>query len=237
MTGVSEGCLWIVGTPIGNLEDITRRALSLLNDATLILAEDTRRTRALISHFDIRGKTVESLNQHNQQRKIPIIIGRLRQGATVVLVSDSGMPCISDPGQKLVNACYENRIKVDIAPGPSAVTTAVAASGFHSPRILFLGFLPRGKRRRRLFREHGLELKRCSFVFFESPYRIIETLEDCEAILGNIDCFVAREMTKVHQEFLRGKLDGVIHSLKGREIKGEVTVVLSSGGEDSCRGS
>jgi len=236
MNGTQEGCLWIVGTPIGNLEDISSRALRLLKESALILAEDTRRTGAMLAHFGIKGKTVFSLNQHNEQKKIPDVLRRLQDGHQIALVSDSGMPCISDPGQRLIDMCHNNQIKVDIVPGPSAVTAALSASGFPAAKVSFLGFMPRGKRRRRLLRDISGTLERSAIVFFDSPNRIVETLNDCLNILGNIDCFVAREMTKVHQEFYRGTVSRIIQSLVDFEIKGEITVVLSKG-ETSCTGS
>ncbi|HAA85928.1 MAG TPA: 16S rRNA (cytidine(1402)-2'-O)-methyltransferase [Kosmotogaceae bacterium] len=236
MNGIQEGCLWIVGTPIGNLEDISSRALRLLRESALILAEDTRRTRAMLAHFGIKGKTVFSLNQHNEQRKIPEVLSRLKEGHHIALVSDSGMPCISDPGQRLIDTCHRNQIKVDIVPGPSAVTAAISASGFPAAKVSFLGFVPRSKRRRRLLRDVSGILESSAVVFFDSPNRIVETLSDCLNILGDIDCFVAKEMTKVHQEFFRGTVSRIIQLLEGFEVKGEITVVLSKGGT-SCTGS
>lgn len=220
------GKIYIVGTSIGNLKDITLRAIETLKTVDIILAEDTRRTVKLLNSYEITGKKLVSFNSHNASKKIPTIIEKLKSGYNIALVTDSGMPVISDPGYELIDECWNFDIEIDVVPGPSALTTAVAASGLVSSGFVFLGFLPRGKNRRRLFRKFvDFEYP---IVFFESPYRLIETLEDVLKIFGNREIFIGRELTKVHQELIRSTVEELINSLKKREkILGEIAVVLS----------
>jgi len=167
----NAGKLWIVGTPIGNLEDMTVRGRKILGVADVILAEDTRRMRALLSALGISKKEVVSLNMHNQEERVPFVIERLKGGAQIVLSSDAGMPVISDPGARIVRICRERGFKVDIAPGPSAVSSALAISGFPGSHFTFLGFLPRGKNRRRVFRKIAQGLYAESVIsLFRSPH-------------------------------------------------------------------
>ena len=225
----NKGKLWIVSTPIGNLEDITFRAVKILQSADLILAEDTRRTKGLLAHLRIMEKELLSLNEHNQEKRIEMILARLENEETIVLVSDAGMPVISDPGYKLISACINNGFEVDSAPGPSAVTTAVALSGFPGSKFTFLGFLPRGKKRRRIFRKIAEGLYEDSLiVFFESPYRLLESLQDWLEIVGDRQGFVGRELTKIHQELVYGKVSEIVEHFREKKILGEITVVISS---------
>ena len=226
--GIDNGKLWIVCTPIGNLEDITLRAIRILKSCDLILAEDTRRAMVLLKHLEITGKELISVNEHSQETRLPLIISRLNRGQQVALITDAGMPVVSDPGYAVVEKCSEEGFKIDIAPGPSAVTTAIALSGFPGSHFTFFGFLPRGKQRRRILRKitEG-SYENSVIVFFESPFRLKECLRDWLEIVGDRDCFVGREMTKLYQELLRGKISTVLGTLGDREIKGEITVVLS----------
>ena len=218
------GKLYIVGTPIGNLEDITIRAIKVLREVDFLLSEDKRRTYILLNRYGIRKKDMISFNEKNARKKIPMVIKKLRGGKTGALVSNAGMPVISDPGCDLVDACWKEGIEVDVVPGPSALISAVAISGFPGSKFIFEGFLPRGKRRRRLLRTLRDEKK--VMVFFESPERLLDTLKDIMDIMGNREVFIAREMTKKFQEFFRGTVEEAIkHFQKG--ALGEITIVLS----------
>jgi len=223
----SLGTLFIVGTPIGNLKDITQRALEVIKSADAILAEDKRVTIKLLNLLNLGRKELWTLNEHNVLRQIPRVLRELRKGKKVALVSDAGMPVISDPGHQLVAACWREAIPVQVIPGPSAVTAAIAASGFSGSRFVFEGFMPRGRSRRKLLR--SLKDERRTIVFYESPQRIKETLKDVLEIMGNREIFVAREMTKLHEEHIRGRVSEVLQRL-GDEVKGEITVVISNEG-------
>ncbi|KAF2959812.1 MULTISPECIES: 16S rRNA (cytidine(1402)-2'-O)-methyltransferase [unclassified Thermotoga] len=218
------GKLIIVGTPIGNLEDITIRALKTLREVDLILAEDTRRVVILLNKYRIK-KPLLSFNERNSKKRIKEILPLLREGKKVALVSDAGMPVISDPGYNLIEECWREGIEVDIVPGPSALTSAVAASGFPGSKFIFEGFLPRGKNRRRLLK--SLKKENRVIVFFESPERLLSTLRDILEIIGDREVFIAREMTKLHQEFFRGKVSEAISYFEKKKPLGEITVVLS----------
>ncbi len=212
--------LKIVATPIGNLSDISQRAIETLKSVDAILCEDTRRTFKLISYLGF-SKQLISFNDNNAEKKIPELVNRMKTGNEYALVSDAGMPVISDPGMKLVNECHENDIPIDVIPGPSAPICAVAASGLNASHFVFLGFLPRGSKLRKLIRQMcEIEIP---IVFFESPYRIKETLKEICTVSPNARVFVAREMTKVNQTFYRGNPCEL--SEKVNPI-GEITVVV-----------
>jgi 16S rRNA (cytidine1402-2'-O)-methyltransferase len=220
-----SGTLFVVATPIGNLEDVTARALRVLREASLIAAEDTRRTQHLLARYAITTPTT-SLHEHNEARKLPALLDRLKQGQHIALVSDAGTPTISDPGQRLVRAAIDAGIRVEPIPGPSAPIAALAASGFGDDSFLFLGFPPsRSKDRKtwfgRLASAPGL------VVFFEAPHRIRRTLKDLEAFVGDCEVCIARELTKVHEEFLRGTVSSVLSQLESP--LGEFTVVAKIG--------
>lgn len=219
------GKLYIIGTPIGNIEDITLRALEILKKVDLILSEDTRRVLKLLNYYSI-SKPVDSFNEHSSLKKKEKIIEKLKNGENVAYVSDAGMPVIADPGTDLINLCHENNIEVDVIPGPSAVLTALTASGFYGNRFMFLGFMPRDKKRRRLLREiaKGDRLNTI-YIFFENPERLLKTFKDIYDILGDIEIFVAREMTKMFQEYFKGTvIEAIDHFNSG--VKGEITVVI-----------
>lgn len=222
------GTLYVVATPIGNLEDITLRALTVLREADLIAAEDTRRTRKLLSHFGVRAKIV-SYREQNREKAGAAILNSLHEGLSVVLVTDAGTPGLSDPGHHLVRTCLSDNIRVVPVPGANALTTALSVTGMQVDRFLFEGFLPsrRAARKKRLVE---IGAAGAPFIFFESPGRIGDTLEDIREVLGNRHVLVAREMTKIYEEFLRGKVDEVAGRLKSRQVKGEITVFVAGSG-------
>jgi len=222
------GKLYIVGTPIGNLEDITYRALKILKTADLVIAEDKRITLKLINHYNLGKKELFTFNEINSERLLNEAITLVKKHDLTALVSDAGMPSVSDPGANLIEECWKEGIEIDIAPGPSAVTTALALSVFRASKFLFLGFLPRDKKLRRLLRELNEKEIESTIVFFESPNRIIKTLKEIKDHMGNVELFVAREMTKLHQEFFRGNVDQAIKFFESKDrVKGELTVVIS----------
>ena len=220
----------MVATPIGNLEDITYRAVNTLKEADLIIVEDKRRTAILLNRYGIGKKKMLPIAERIPVKRLEMIMEEIKKNDLTALVSDAGMPVVSDPGRMIVKRCWEEGIVVDVVPGPSAVVSAVAVSGFPGSRFHFLGFLPRGKKRRRMLKENlkGHE----TTVFFESPNRILQTLEDIMDIAGDVEIFIAREMTKIHQEFFRGKVSEAIEHFRGKEeIKGEITVVIGRSDE------
>ena len=217
------GTLYVVATPIGNLEDLSHRAHRILGSVALIAAEDTRRTRKLLTHYGIATPLV-SFHAHSGPGRTDQLIGRLVAGADLALVSDAGMPTVSDPGSELVAAARASGVLVDVIPGPSALTTAIAAAGFLSDRTIFIGFAPKrtADRRAALLKS---SLPGCSIVVFESPFRINGLISDIFSELGNRQICVARELTKIHQDIVVGDAE----ALSGREFreKGEFTVVIA----------
>ena len=224
-----EAGLYLVATPIGNLEDITLRALRILRGCNLVAAEDTRRVRKLLNHFGISVKTI-SFREQNRARETPRLIERIHAGAAVALVSDAGTPCVSDPGAELVAACAEAGVPLFSVPGASAVTAAVAVSGLPSDRFAFIGFPPvRRAARRKLFAE--LRARQETLVLFEAPHRIVATLEDAIELLGDRPAVATRELTKLHEERLAPRLSAIRDTLLERsEIKGEFTLVVAGAG-------
>lgn len=217
------GHLYVVGTPIGNLEDITLRALRVLKEADVVACEDTRRTRQLLDHYGIETPTL-SYHDHNEFTRAPELIIRMEEGQDVALVSDAGMPLVSDPGFRLVNLAVRHGVAVIPVPGASALVATLAAGGLPVEEFRFLGFLPA----RRLPRQRFLrDLKgERALVFYEAPQRVVESLEDVLTILGNRPLVLAREVTKLHEEFLRGAVAEVLLRMKGKPVKGEITVLL-----------
>ena len=216
------GTLYVVATPIGNLEDVTLRALRVLREASLIAAEDTRRTAKLLHHYSISTRTL-SFHEHNTRRRLPELVERLKAGASVALVSDAGTPVLSDPGLELIQACIREGIAVEPVPGASAPLAALVASGFPAEPLTVLGFVPIKANDRMVWLR---ELQRIphTVVFFEAPHRIQATLKAATSILGNRPLLLAREITKVHQEFVRG----LASELGNQPItaRGEFTVVV-----------
>jgi 16S rRNA (cytidine1402-2'-O)-methyltransferase len=217
--------LYIVATPIGNLEDITMRALRILREADLIACEDTRQTRKLLDHYGI-AKPVTSYHDHNEAERAGELIGRIERGETIALVSDAGTPLISDPGYRLVAAAIAAGIAVVPIPGPSAVMGALAAAGLGTDSFRFCGFLPpKTSQRVKLFEE--LKHESCTLVFYEAPHRILETLEDIAAVMRTRPVVIARELTKLHEEFLRGTAAELHATLSARpSVKGEITLLI-----------
>ncbi|MCL2930999.1 MAG: 16S rRNA (cytidine(1402)-2'-O)-methyltransferase [Trichodesmium sp. MAG_R03] len=226
MTEVNSGILYIVGTPIGNLEDTTFRTIKTLQKIDLIAAEDTRHTSKLLQHFQIQTPQL-SYHQHNEQSRIPELIEKLNKGKTIALVTDAGMPGISDPGYELVKACVEANISVVPIPGVSASITALCASGLPTNKFIFIGFLPtKIKLREELLEKLSNSLE--TIVLYESPYRILQTLEDLAKILGeNRKIVLARELTKLHEEFWRGSVGQAIIYYQNNQPKGEFTLVIA----------
>jgi 16S rRNA (cytidine1402-2'-O)-methyltransferase len=219
-----RGCLYIVGTPIGNLEDITLRALRILKEVDLIACEDTRHTQKLLNHYDI-AKTLVSYHEHNEITRSPELLIQLEQGAKIALVSDAGMPLVSDPGYRLVTLCVRHKIPVVPIPGPSAMLAALAAAGLPNEEFLFVGFLPQRSGERRRMLEH-LRIEERTMIFYEAPHRVAESIADAQEILGDRPACIAREVTKLHEEFLRGKLSQLVESLAERPARGEITLVV-----------
>lgn len=223
-----KGTLYLVATPIGNLEDITVRALRVLREVPLIAAEDTRQTRKLLERYDIHQPMI-SYFEHNERARVGLLIERL-QHEDVALVSEAGMPGISDPGYALVRAAIEAGIRVVPVPGPSAPIAALAASGLPTDQFVYLGFLPRrpGERRRFLAEVRG---EPRTLVAFEAPHRLIESLRDIAGELGDRPLAVARELTKVHEEFVRGRVSDVLRHFEHEPPRGELTLVIGGAPE------
>lgn len=220
-----QGVLYVVATPIGNLEDITLRAIRVLREVELIAAEDTRRTRKLLSAYDIHTP-LTSLYEHVEEKKSGMLIDRIEEGADIAYVSDAGTPGVSDPGYVLIRQAIARGIRVVPVPGVSAVIAALSVSGLPMDRFLFYGFLPTrsGKRKSSL---SALAEETKTMVFYESPRRLLATLSDIESVLGDRNVVVVRELTKVFEEILRGTVRSVIAELRERKIRGEVTLVVA----------
>jgi 16S rRNA (cytidine1402-2'-O)-methyltransferase len=219
------GTLYIVSTPIGNLEDITLRALRVLREADLIACEDTRQSRKLLDHYSISKPTV-SYHDHNEAERTGELIGKLEGGANIALVSDAGTPLISDPGYRLVSAAAEAGIAVVPIPGPSATVAALAASGLPTDSFRFCGFLPpKSTQRRKLIEE--LKSETATLIFYDAPHRVLDSLDDIAALMGRRPVVVARELTKIHEEFLRGTAAEVHARLADRPVvRGEITILI-----------
>jgi len=218
------GCLYLVGTPIGNLEDMTFRALRILKEVDQIACEDTRHTSKLLNHYQIE-KPLVSYHEHNEMTRAPELVVALEQGARIALVSDAGMPLVSDPGHRLVAMCLRHHIRVVPIPGPSALLAALSASGLPNEEFLFVGFLPSrsGERRRALER---LRIENRTIILYEAPHRVEECIADAREILGDRSACLAREVTKLHEEFRRGKLSELTASLEARPARGEITLLI-----------
>ncbi len=219
------GTLYIVPTPVGNLEDMTYRAVRVLQEADLILAEDTRTTSVLLHHYGIQGR-VQSHHKYNEHQKVELIRDRILAGENVALVSDAGTPGISDPGFLLVRTCAEEGIRVETLPGATACIPAVVSSGLPCDRFAFEGFLPQKKGRQSLLQALSAETR--TMVFYESPYRLVKTLEQFAAAFGGERrCSVAREISKLHEEHRRGTLQEVAEWFRAHEPKGEIVIVVA----------
>jgi len=219
------GTLYVVATPIGNLEDITLRALRVLREVDLVAAEDTRRTRSLLQAYGVRAPVV-SYFEHNQARRGPELLRRLQAGARVALVTDAGTPGVSDPGFRLVRLCRDAGVPVVPVPGASALVAALSAAGVPADRFVFEGFLP-VKPGRRLARLRALHALVRPVVLYESPHRLLATLEAIEAVFGEAEVVLAREVTKRFEEFRRGTAGGLRAALAAAGVRGEVTLVVN----------
>jgi len=218
------GTLYLVATPIGNLADITHRALQVLRDVDLIACEDTRHTRKLLQHYGIDAKTV-SYHEHNEQQRAAELIELLKQGSDVAVVSDAGTPAISDPGFRLVRSAIENDLKVVPLPGPSALVAALVAAGLPTDEFFFGGFLPSrtGARRTRL---NELRAVPGTLIFYEGPHRLAASLKDAYEVLGEREAVVARELTKLHEEIRRGRLSELAEYYSTTEPRGEIVLLI-----------
>ncbi len=217
--------LHVVATPIGNLKDITARAVEVLKECDFIVAEDRNRALKLLTHFETR-KPIVSINSYNEARKAKEIAAKLLTGKSCALITGAGTPCISDPGRAVVNECHNEGIEVRAVPGPSAVISALSISGLYVDRFLFYGFLPlkTGKKRRALKELHSLSVP---IVFYESPRRVLDTLRVLREELGNRTAAVFKEMTKVHESVLRASLEDIIEEFYEVDPKGEYTIIVS----------
>jgi 16S rRNA (cytidine1402-2'-O)-methyltransferase len=218
------GRLYLVATPIGNLEDITLRALRILREVDVVACEDTRHTRKLLSHYKISNRTI-SFHDHNERERTPELIGMLETGAAIALVSDAGSPLVSDPGYRLVTEAIARGVDVIPIPGPSALVAALTAAGLPTHSFSFVGFLP-PRRPGRLARLAEFAAIPMTLVIYESPHRIKQTLIDACEVLGDRDCVVARELTKLHEQFLRGRLSEVARSIEDADARGEIVLLL-----------
>jgi 16S rRNA (cytidine1402-2'-O)-methyltransferase len=224
----TQGVLYVVATPIGNLEDITHRALRILKEVDLIACEDTRQTRKLLDHYAIATPTI-SYHEHNEAARAEELVRKLEEGLNVAQVSDAGMPGISDPGYRLIKLAIERGVSVVPVPGASALTAALVGSGLPTDAFEFRGFLPAKSGQRRTMLESFRRLPHTMLVY-EAPHRIREALEDVVAVLGpDRPVVIARELTKIHEEFIRGTAGEVLSRLQGRELKGEVTLLIGAG--------
>ena len=216
--------LFIVATPIGNLEDITFRAIRILKESDYVLAEDTRQTLKLFKHYEIENKLV-SFNDYNKERKTPSIINDLNSEKTIAIVSDSGTPGISDPGFYLIRECIRNNIKVSPIPGPTAAISALVSSGLPTDKFTFYGFLPKSKFKVKQILTNIKEKKETA-VLYESPHRILKTLTTMSEVIPDKEIVVARELTKKFEEFIRGTPKKILEKIQDRTLKGEITVII-----------
>ena len=226
-TELPEGTLFVVSTPIGNLKDITLRALEVLSKVDLIAAEDTRHTRKLLTHFDIRTPTT-SYHDHNKERRTPELLARLKGGEKIALVSDAGTPGISDPAYRLIRACVEEGVPVEVVPGATAFVAALVLSSLPTDRFVFEGFLPRKKGRKK--RLEALQNEPRTLIFYESPHRLARTLRDLEPLFGDRPAALVREITKKFQEVHRGTVAELNARLPQITLKGEFVLLIAGKG-------
>ena len=218
-----KGRLYIVATPIGNLKDFTFRAIDTLKEVDFVFAEDTRNSIQLMKHYKIETK-IDSYHEHNNVKKIPKIINLLNEGKNIALISDAGTPTISDPGYKLIRACIDEEINIIPIPGASAVTAALSASGLPSDSFFFLGFLPHKKGRKKKI--SFLKSLDNTIIIFESPHRLVKTLKELHDELGERPVVVARELTKLYEEIIRGNFDSIIEYFESKKVKGEIVIII-----------
>lgn len=225
----NKGRLYIIATPIGNLKDFTFRAIDILQEVDYIFAEDTRTSIKLMKHYNITT-SLDSYHEHNNTQKIPKIIKLLNEGKNIGLISDAGTPTISDPGYKLIRACIAEEIDIIPIPGASAVTAALSASGLPSDSFFFFGFLPQKKGRKKKI--SFLKSLENTIIIFESPHRLLKTLRELHNELGERPIIVARELTKLYEEIIRGNFNSVIEFFESKKVKGEIVIII---GKDDDR--
>lgn len=230
---MTSGVLYIVATPIGNLEDITLRAIRILKEAAVIAAEDTRHTKKLLDRYGIETP-LTSYHDHNKEEKAPLLVARLLEGHDVALVSDAGTPGISDPGYYLINLAIGHGIRIAPIPGPVAAVAALSISGLPTDRFVFEGFLP-ARRSQRMKRLRELSSDDRTLIFYEAPHRIISAIEDMLAIFGDRNAVLTRELTKIHEEVIRLNLSDMLKRLKKRTMKGEITIMLHGAKKESSK--
>lgn len=226
---MNYGKLYLVPTPIGNLKDITLRALEVLKSVDIIAAEDTRQSLKLLNHYEIK-KTLISYHKHNEQGKSIEILDFIKEGKDVAIVTDAGTPGISDPGAVIVSKCIEENIEFQVLPGATAITTSLVYSGIDTTKFIFRGFFPRDNKERNILLSE-INNVRETIILYESPYRIIKTLNIIKESLGNRNIALCRELTKLHEEIIRGKIEDVLENLNNRVIKGEFVMVIEGKGD------
>ncbi len=224
MGEIEKGTLYVIGTPIGNLGDITLRAIETFKKVDIVLAEDTRQTLKLLNHLNIE-KHLISYHRHNEDEKIEKVVSFLDSGKSLGLVSDAGMPVISDPGQNLVKYLVENGYRVEVIPGVTALTTAIVGSGLDSTRFAFEGFLSVNKKQRKA-RLEELKLEQRTLIFYEAPHKILNTLKDMLVYFGNRKICIARELTKIHEEYIYSTIEEEIKNIEEIGIRGEIVLVI-----------
>ena len=223
-----SGALWVIATPIGNLKDITTRAVEALKEADLIACEDTRHSKVLLDHYGIK-KPLVSYFDFSEKRKAPLLIGRVKEGSRVALISDAGTPGIADPGYRLIAEAIREGLPLEVFPGPSAVVTALVLSGLPTDRFIFEGFFPlkSGQRKKRL---EALKDEERTVLFYESPHRILKALQDIEEVLGDVPIVVVREMTKKFEEVVRDRVSAVRAHFSSGKVRGEFVVLFNRRG-------
>ncbi len=220
--------LYLLATPIGNLKDISLRGIEILKEADFILAEDTRKAGLLLKYFGIPKKKFISFYEHNERTRVDYIVEKLKQGKNIVLISNAGTPCISDPGYRLVKRCNEERIKITSIPGPCSVINALILSGLPTDSFLFLGFLPKkhAARKKKIATYRDVAT---TWIIFENPHRVNLLLQDLKDILGSSKrCVIVREMTKIYEEIISASLEELVVQLENKKLKGEITIVLDN---------
>ena len=224
----TTGVLYVVATPIGNREDITLRALNILREVDLVAAEDTRKSGNLLAHYQIKNRLI-SFHEHNEKKRTPELIDKLLDGMTIALVSNAGTPSVSDPGYRLIEAAIANKVTVTPIPGVTAATAAMSVSGLPTDSFMFIGFAPKKKGKRVKFLT-GLRAEPRPLIFYESPRRILSLMEEIIACMGDRNAMLAREMTKLHEEFIRGTVSQILKTIRARPaIKGECTLLVAGG--------
>lgn len=221
-----SGKLYLVATPIGNLEDITLRAINILKNVDVIAAEDTRHSLKLLNHLEI-NKPLISYHRHNEDTKTELLINRLKDGEDIAIITDAGTPGISDPGEEVVKEAINNNIQVIPIPGACALINALIASGLNTKEFVFYGFLPLNKKNRKNVIDN-IKKENKTIILYEAPHKLIKTLEDMKKELGNIDCVIAKELTKIHESFIRGSIEKVLEEIC--EPKGEYIILLDMSG-------